>query len=111
MASFNVTFTGAAGVVGTVTQAAGAGRRNVCTSLSCFAALSTGGISRRAVLRDGATGVGAILWSGFLLPDFAPPIETLLFIIGSANTSMTLEFLVNGDATEIQGVNLGGMTI
>ena len=112
MTTFNVTFTGAAGAVATVTQAAaGAGRRNVCQFFTCAAGVSVAGTPRRIILRDGATGVGTIVWSGFLIPNLAPWFNGSLFLVGTANTAMTLEFEVNGDATEIQSVNLGGIVI
>lgn len=106
----------AVNVVATATRAAGgAGVRHVCTSIA--ASLSAGGTASGIVkvyLRDGAAGVGAILWSANLVV----PIGTArnitlsgLSIPGSANAAMTLEFSAAGGATTQENVALTGYSV
>ncbi|MHB2020751.1 MAG: hypothetical protein ACYCW6_27755 [Candidatus Xenobia bacterium] len=116
--SFAVSNAAAVNTQATISQAAaGAGVRNVCTSIT--ATLSSDGTAPAAaqvdvVLRDGATGVGTILWEGTLsiqaVAGFtAPPlVATNLRIKGSANTAMTLEFTGAGGAHTYEAVSLTG---
>jgi len=89
----------AAAAAATISKAAaGAGIRNVCTSITislASAAAPTVGVVTFN-LRDGATGAGTILWTTRLsLPATAgqciPVSLTDIWIEGSANTAMTLE--------------------
>jgi hypothetical protein len=90
----------AAATQATISQAAaGAGIKNVCTSITCTLSSSAAPTAGRVVfnLRDGASGAGTILWSGALSLQAvagvcAPPIQISgLWIEGTANTAMTLE--------------------
>lgn len=100
----------------TITRAAGGGGiRHICTSI--HATLSAGATASGIVkvyLRDGATGAGAILWSGSL----KVPVESTanisisgLSIVGSVNTAMTLEFSAAGGATTQENVSLTGYSV
>src|SRR3954463_5834800 len=86
----------AAAAQATITQAAaGPGIKNVCKSITvAIAANATPQTPLRAYLRDGASGVGAILWSGVIsVPaGWSNDIEIEVDIPGSPNTAMTLEF-------------------
>lgn len=96
----------------TITKAAVANTRHVCTGLTvCLAAGATAQTPILVNLRDGATGVGTILWSGTLS---APangcasiPIAGLN-IPGSVNTAMTLEFAAAPGAAAQVTVSLQG---
>lgn len=88
----------AGGAVATVSKAAGgAGVRHVCTSIS--ATLATGATAQAVaavlVLRDGASGAGALLFAKqVILPANGLWEVNIsgLNIVGSVNTAMTLEF-------------------
>jgi hypothetical protein len=104
--------TPAAATQATITRAAGgAGVRHVCRSITC-SILATAAQGQIIVnLRDGATGVGTILWSAqFALAagtsDRLP--LTGLNIVGSANTAMTLETAAAPAATNFASVALSG---
>lgn len=112
MTVFNLTSAPAAAVVATVTQAAaGAGRRNVCRNIAASVFNAVGLTYAPLVLRDGATGVGAILWRTDIAKDLEAFAIGDLLIIGTANTAMTLEFTVSGGGAENQTVALGGYVI
>lgn len=97
----------------TTTRAAVAGQRHVCTSI--HASLAGTGVSGlvNVLLRDGASGVGAVLWNGVMVIaagesrniDLAP-----LHILGSVNTAMTLEFDAAGGVNTEEAVSLTGYT-
>jgi hypothetical protein len=91
------------------------GGRHVCRGVSIsIAAGATAQTPIRAVLRDGATGVGGVLWSKTLSApaNGAASVDLVsLAIIGSANTAMTLEFTGAGVAASIQDVTLMGVTL
>lgn len=115
MATFQVFSAPAGGVVASATQAAaGAGRRNIFTGFSASVSDIVGGVAaiRALRLRDGASGIGAILLEFDMtnLPG-VPVVQSDFYIIGSANTAMTLEFDANGFANEFQAVTLIGITI
>jgi hypothetical protein len=99
----------------TTRAAAGAGIRHVCTAIIATlvtnAAPPAGFVN--VFLRDGATGVGAVLLQGALgLQAVAGARDSLiatdLFIPGSANTAMTLECDVGAGAGTIERVTLVG---
>jgi hypothetical protein len=105
--------TPAAATQATTTRAAVAGLRHICTSLA--ATLATGATAQAAaailVLRDGATGVGAILWTKQIIL----PINGVwdlnvsgLNIVGTAGNAMTLEFTAAGVAGSFASVALTG---
>ena len=95
----------------TTKTAAGAGVRNICRSIAAYIACgATPQTPIGVVLRDGATGVGTILWEAKLAAPangYASVEIHDLFFIGSDNTAMTLEFLVAGVAASEQAVNMG----
>lgn len=104
--------TPAAATVATATRAsAGAGKRNICNSIS----YSIGAVAAQAVLtlvlRDGASGVGTIIWSLTLGP--LPAAGQLnnnvpVNIQGSVATAMTLEFTAAPAATNFESVAMTG---
>lgn len=102
----------AVGVVATATRAAGGvGVRNVCRSLSAsvLAIAAQGQVD--VVVRDGAAGLGAVLWSTrFALALGASDRVSLsgINIVGTANTAMTIEFLAAPAATNFEGVAMTG---
>lgn len=67
-----------------------------------------------AVIRDGATGAGTIVWAADLalqatISDRAAPIQLCgLNIPGTANTAMTVEFTAAGGANTFETVALTG---
>lgn len=91
--------------------AAGAGNRNVLTSVT----VSIGAVAAQAplgfVVRDGASGAGTILWR-CLLGSAAGGCQTVtisgLNIIGTANTAMTVESLAAPAATNFATVAASG---
>jgi len=96
----------------TISKAAAAGVRHICSGISIsVAAGATAQTPVAVVLRDGATGAGTILGSWAL----ATPVNgvaalnlTGLNIVGTVNTAMTLEFS-GATATAVVGsVNLFG---
>lgn len=112
---FNINHTPAAATQATISQAAaGAGVSNVCTRIG--ASISTVGTAQTLIqinLRDGATGAGTILWSKSvqLATNSMLSIDIQgLYIQGSANTPMTLEFSAAGVAASVESVQLGGVT-
>lgn len=113
MPQFQVISSPAGGTIAVATQAAGgAGRKNVCTGI-IFSALDlvSTSVIRKLRLRDGASGAGTILLEADLLTGtFSVEYENL-FLVGSANTAMTVEFTANGVATEFQTITLRGIII
>lgn len=109
----------AAATQATITRAAaGAGLKNVCTSVTvtlASAAAPTVGVVT-VNLRDGATGAGTILWTGvFSLPAVAgqsAPFSTgAIWIEGTANTVMTLETAAAPAANVQAAVSMSGTTV
>jgi len=103
----------AAAAQATVTRAAGgAGVRHICNSIS--ASLSGGTVAsgiRKVYLRDGAAGVGTILWAGNMQVAIAGSEEIQisgLSIVGSANTAMTLEFDAAAGVASQENVTMTG---
>lgn len=94
--------------------AAGVGRRNICQSVSATVGRISAAGSFRLNLRDGATGAGTILASWEIgVPNTGDSNSIQLaglFIMGSANTAMTLEFAANA-AANIQSVALVGIIV
>ena len=100
----------------TATRAAdAAGRRHVLTSLHFSvtgAAAAAAGIVQ-CVVRDGATGVGTVIWSGVLAAPTAGASEISLgnlSIVGSVNTALTIEFAGASGAGTQQSVTATGYT-
>lgn len=104
----------------TTKAAAGAGFRHVCTGITASfvgdGAGAPSAVDVLALLRDGTTGTGTILWAaGFALPAVAgSPGFSLalsgLTIRGTENTAMTLEFTAAGGANTVEVVGLQGAT-
>jgi len=106
----------AAAAQATITRAAGAaGVRHICTSI--HASLSGGAAASgvmKVYLRDGAAGVGAILWSGNLQAGalgHAHVELSALSIVGSVATAMTLEFAAAAGAGSQENVTLTGYDV
>lgn len=111
--SFSIFSTPAAATQATATQpAAGATARNVITSL----AWTVGAVAAQAVLtlvvRDGASGVGPIIWAQTVGPLAAAGQLSGqlpgLNITGSLNTDMTVEFTAAPAATNFESVAATG---
>lgn len=109
---------GGSGTQTSINKAAVVGARHVCTSISIglnASAVTTGG-SFQVVLRDGATGVGTIIW-GTRIGISATAHDSRFIGLsglnfpGSVNTAMTLEFNAAGPANVLQALTLGGYTI
>lgn len=105
----------AANTQATISHAAGgAGVRRVCTSLSCVLAANTTAPAAAAVtisLIDGASGGGTILWAQkIVLSAVAGAMNGIaladLWIPGTANTAMTLEFSGAAGANTFESVSL-----
>ena len=101
----------------TITQAARPGYRHVATGI--YAQLVAGtaapaAVQLSVVLRDGATGTGAVLWAGVVaLPATAgaaaPSVQIPdLYIKGTPGNAMTLEFSAAGGANTFESVTLTG---
>lgn len=97
----------------TITQAApGAGLRNVCKGITVsVAAGASAQTPVIAVLRDGATGAGPILWACALsaAANFCGTISVEVDIKGSPNTAMTLEFTAAGVTASQETVAMSGV--
>lgn len=112
---WSVQHTPAAATQATITKAAVAGSRHVCDSITVtIAAGATAQTPIQVVLRDGATGVGAILWSAKL----SAPVNSMadielngLSIPGTSGAAMTLEFTAGGVAASEQAVSMVGYDI
>lgn len=103
----------AAATQATITRAAGAaGVRHVCTSISASLGAVAANGTQILNLRDGASGVGTILWSTRLGPlVIGTSVDVQiggLNIVGSAATAMTLEFAAAPGATNFETVALTG---
>lgn len=96
----------------TISKAGVAGARHVCMGISASIACgATAQTPIQVVLRDGATGVGAILWSQELAAPANGVGEVEISDMGIAGTSgnaMTLEFTAAGVAASVESVSLIG---
>jgi hypothetical protein len=109
----------AANTQATITQAAaGGGIKNVCIGFTVTLA-STGSaptaIQLVVNLIDGASGGGTYLWRSVIaLPAVAGAMVSIvrsgIWIPGTANTQMTLEFSAAGGANTIESVTMEGTT-
>lgn len=106
-----------ANVIATITKAAVAGQRHVCTSIAGYLdCLVAAGATVRIRLRDGATGAGTVLWAGQMCAagagaGFHSQVElSNLAIFGSVNTAMTLEMDALPSANATETVSLTGYT-
>lgn len=112
--NWSVTNAPAVNVTATITRAGVAGQRHICTSIA--ATTLNGGVfaaNQLLVLRDGAAGAGAILWSqlisGLVAGTFSIDLSALA-IVGTAGNAMTLEFTLTPAAGGFQSVALTGYT-
>ena len=99
------------GVLATTTAPAVPGQRNVCHSITaCIAAAAASQAPVTVVLRVGASGVGAILWSAVLSApanQCAPITNSYMNIAGTTGSAMTLEFTGAPVGTAFESVSLG----
>lgn len=119
--NWSILHTPAANTQATISRAAVASTRHICTSISAVliapAAVVSGTVQLN--LRDGATGAGTILWSQTLLVGGATSISADRAIIqlsglqipGSVNTAMTLEFSAAGGVSTLESVTLNGYDV
>lgn len=109
-----VQHTPAAATQATISKAATSVARHVCRGFTAtIAAVGTASGIVTAVLRDGATGAGTILWSGKInvpIGGSASITREGLNIVGTKNTAMTFEFTGAGAAATEQTVALNGYT-
>jgi len=102
------------GVQATATKAAGAaGVRHVLTSINASINASAAQTPLTVVVRDGAAGVGTILWQDRLSAPATPFADSRvslsgLNIVGSAATAMTVEFTAAGAGTTFETVSATG---
>lgn len=112
---WSVQNTPAAATQATITKAAAAGFRHICDSITVtIAAAGTAQTPINVVLRDGATGVGAVLWSAKLSApanSTATVQLTSLALPGTSGNAMTLEFTGAGVAASEQAVSMVGFDI
>lgn len=106
----------AVNVAATATRAAGSiGERHVLKSFHFgLAAGATASGLPIIVIRDGLSGVGAILWEGVLkvpIGEFVQITMSGLNIIGSLGTAMTIEFGGSGGVGTFARVNMSGITV
>jgi hypothetical protein len=110
--NWSVTNAPAATTQATITRAGVAGKRLVCTSIAAAVSAVAAQGPLVLVLRDGASGVGAILWSvnlgGFVIGTGGSFSIDSLNIVGTAGNSMTLEFTAAPAATNFETVALTG---
>jgi len=104
----------AAATQATITKAAGgAGTRHYVTSiLACFTGTAVSA-PLRIVLRDGASGVGPIVWSariGIVSANGGDCIPMTTHFRMSINTAVTLEFIAAGAVGTNEEVTLAGFT-
>lgn len=107
----------AAATQATASRAAGgAGVRHVCTgfTFSCSGAAAAATGLLQAVIRDGATGVGTIIWTASIQAPLADSKEITvsgLSLLGTANTAMTIEFVAAGAAGTQEAVTMYGYSV
>lgn len=108
----------AANTVATTSRAAGgANIRHVCTGIAASLSLAAASAaSLLLVVRDGASGAGAILWlqrmayNGLAIGHYRVELSGLN-LAGSPNTAMTLEFSVAPGATNFETVSMSGYSV
>jgi len=110
---WSVQHTPAAAAQATIGRAADANKQHVCTgfTVSVAGAAAAPVTPVRAVLRDGATGAGTILWSGYLAC-LANEAQAISFggaeFVGTKNVAMTLEFTAAPPASTFECVAMTG---
>lgn len=117
---WSVVHTPAENTKATASKAAGSdGVKHVCTGFTvslCSDATAPAAINLTVALRDGATGAGTILWQSVIaLPAVAGAFVTIwresLWIEGTAETALTLEYSAAGGAHTYESVTLCGVEI
>lgn len=102
----------AANTQATATIAAGgAGVRHVARSIHfSLAAGATAAAALNVFVRDGATGVGTVIWAGVIAAPVgdAREISLPVHLLGTANTAMTIEFAAAAGATTVEACTLTG---
>lgn len=115
-AGWSVAHAPAANTIATVTRAAAAGVQHVCRVIHATLVAGTtapAAISVDVVLRDGVTGVGAILWQTTLaIPAAISAVDRVnlpgLDIAGTTGNAMTLEFTAAGGVNTLERLALAG---
>jgi hypothetical protein len=111
---WSVQHTPAAATQATISKAAVTNFRHVCTGFTAsIAAVGTASGIVTAVLRDGATGAGTILWTGKMnvpIGGCAALSKDGLNVVGTKGTAMTLEFTGAGAAATEETVSMQGYT-
>lgn len=100
-------------------SAAGSGLKNICTSITATLACGSTAPTANQVylyLRDGSSGSGTILWSAAVsIPAVAGSMSGVsisdIWIPGTANTAMTLEFSAAGGANTVETVSMTGTIV
>jgi hypothetical protein len=116
LSTWSVTHTPAANTQATASKGSGGGSvRHVTTSIhACFAGTAAAA-PVQVNLRDGASGAGTVLWSGYLGIEAVNAANCInvsgLAFIGTAATAMTLEFAAGGGASTNQTVSLTGFSV
>lgn len=115
---WSVKHTPAANTVATISKAAVATQRHVCTGFTASVA-SDGTVTPAnllVTLRDGATGAGTIL-QAISLSLIATAGTSAVYgvsglnIIGTLNTAMTIEFAAAGGANTYENVSMTGYSV
>lgn len=115
--TFTVTSNPAVNTTASVTHAAVTGKQHICQTIHCTfnAGTSAPGASQvSVVLRDGGSGVGAVLWATQMalqaVAGQASPVveQSGLAVQGTTGNSMTLEFTAAGGANTFETVALTG---
>lgn len=110
----------AANTKATITRAAGAaGVKNVCTAITVVLAATAAAptaVNLNVSLIDGVSGETVYLWGATLsIPAVAGATTGVslsnLFLPGTAETAMTLEFSAAGGANTIESVWMSGTTV
>jgi hypothetical protein len=95
----------------TATKAAAAGKTHVLTSINASINATAAQPQVTVVVRDGATGVGAILWQDRLTAPAGSDSRVSLSglqIVGTAGNAMTVEFTAAPAATNFETVTATG---
>lgn len=109
----------AANTQATATRAAaGLLTRNICTGITVVivgGAIAPTALTLTVRLIDGASGGASYLWQAAMsVPAVAGAVNGIcrqpVWIVGSPNTSMTLEFSVAGGANTVESVSMEGTT-
>lgn len=112
---WSITHDAAVNTIATITKAAIAGSRHICTSLYAKLAITVAlNTIVKVYLRDGEAGVGAILWSGNVINAQTSALEPVkadaLNIAGTLGAAMTLEFSAASGASNSANVSMTGYT-